>query len=567
MRNWLVVLALAALLGGCAARHSVAPAIPQTVSSPSSELSSATVSITIPQGPQLNGAARRAEYISTATNSMSLGPQGEVPVVMPLTTTTPGCRTLSGARICTLRVSLPTGTYAMRVALYGTPDGTGPPLASVTTMQTITPYVTNTLDFTLNAVVALVNVLVLPDGSFTSGVPGTRTVNVGVFDAAGGVIVVGSDALVDKTGSPVTIVLTNTDTSGSTVVAPTAVGATASQLSYNGGPANGGNVVATARDASGNVVASNQAAFSVSSSRPICTSGRRTASAQCLAGPFLSFPLHCGSRLVNGACPDHPYSGPYTVLSMNSVLDHSMIPNPNITDGAGNYLYEVGICETGSYPHCTGGGDGRIIAFNGEDVHGTPDTDRRCIGGTLYLIPDIPLTSALPMVNSSGCGPSHASYDDHPGYDYYAATGSEVFAAGSGRIVNNPSMCVSTNVIGGCAAKGYVGIDHGNGYITQYGHLSSIESYVQPGKPISEGTRIGLSGWTGLSGSASAHLHFEVLAQIPNPPHPADPYSEYNWAVVDPYGWVGGMVDTRCANGDPLYSCTVYKIASQKLWK
>lgn len=52
----------------------------------------------------------------------------------------------------------------------------------------------------------------------------------------------------------------------------------------------------------------------------------------------------------------------------------------------------------------------------------------------------------------------------------------------------------------------HVMIDHGNGFVTLYGHLSSI--YVNPGQSIGRGQAIGRMGSTGRS--SGVHLHFEI---------------------------------------------------------
>lgn len=49
-------------------------------------------------------------------------------------------------------------------------------------------------------------------------------------------------------------------------------------------------------------------------------------------------------------------------------------------------------------------------------------------------------------------------------------------------------------------------IDHGNGYQTQYSHLSKIN--VRRGQQVRRGDIIALSGDTGLS--LAPHLHYEV---------------------------------------------------------
>lgn len=52
----------------------------------------------------------------------------------------------------------------------------------------------------------------------------------------------------------------------------------------------------------------------------------------------------------------------------------------------------------------------------------------------------------------------------------------------------------------------HVRIDHGNGYETVYGHMSSV--YVSYGQQVSRGTAIGLMGSTGRS--TGPHVHFMV---------------------------------------------------------
>ncbi|MCE9644619.1 MAG: peptidoglycan DD-metalloendopeptidase family protein [Chloroflexi bacterium] len=96
-------------------------------------------------------------------------------------------------------------------------------------------------------------------------------------------------------------------------------------------------------------------------------------------------------------------------------------------------------------------------------------------------------------LSGNGYGPGHL------GIDITAPEGSNVYAAGSG---------VVTMAQGGYN-YGYgnvVQIDHGNGYVTVYAHLSQIN--VSPCQSVGQGTLIGYSGNTG--NSFGAHLHFEI---------------------------------------------------------
>ena len=81
-------------------------------------------------------------------------------------------------------------------------------------------------------------------------------------------------------------------------------------------------------------------------------------------------------------------------------------------------------------------------------------------------------------------------------------------------IANNaapPVLASDTGTVtfAGCVAYGYgchIVVDHGNGYETLYGHLSSIG--VSPGQAVSQGQQIGNMGSTGRS--TGTHLHFEI---------------------------------------------------------
>jgi LysM repeat protein len=89
----------------------------------------------------------------------------------------------------------------------------------------------------------------------------------------------------------------------------------------------------------------------------------------------------------------------------------------------------------------------------------------------------------------------------HLGIDIAAGEGANIYAADSGVVV-----------FSGWSTGGYgntIIIDHGNGYQSLYGHLSSTAARC--GQSVSQGATIGYSGSTG--NSTGAHLHFEVRYQ------------------------------------------------------
>jgi murein DD-endopeptidase MepM/ murein hydrolase activator NlpD len=87
----------------------------------------------------------------------------------------------------------------------------------------------------------------------------------------------------------------------------------------------------------------------------------------------------------------------------------------------------------------------------------------------------------------------------HPGLDIAAVTGTPIVAAFDGTVVE-----AEFDQIKGYG--NYVKLDHGNGMITLYGHMSQIGAKV--GDHVTAGTVIGLVGSTGFS--TGPHLHWEV---------------------------------------------------------
>ena len=102
---------------------------------------------------------------------------------------------------------------------------------------------------------------------------------------------------------------------------------------------------------------------------------------------------------------------------------------------------------------------------------------------------------------SSGFGyradPFTGGADFHPGLDFKGPLGAPIYAAARGTV----------SFVGQRSGYGnVVEIDHGNGLVTRYAHMSGFRT--TQGKPVLPGEQIGLIGSTGRS--TGPHLHFEV---------------------------------------------------------
>ena len=126
------------------------------------------------------------------------------------------------------------------------------------------------------------------------------------------------------------------------------------------------------------------------------------------------------------------------------------------------------------------------------------------------------------MTDADTSGQDWLYYDGHDGIDYglyyenVAASADGVVTFAGWDKPGSPKFGYGQNVY----------IDHGNGILTRYAHLSQIQ--VAVGQHVSRGQVIGISGNTGSS--TGEHLHWGV-------------YKKQGLVPIDPYGWSGDFPD------------------------
>ncbi len=94
----------------------------------------------------------------------------------------------------------------------------------------------------------------------------------------------------------------------------------------------------------------------------------------------------------------------------------------------------------------------------------------------------------------------------HHGQDFSTPYGTEVYATGSGRVIEAGWK----GGLGNCIV-----IDHGYGYQSTYGHLSNIK--VSVGLNVKRGDLIGLTGSSGTSTGPHLHYQIDLFGQHKNP--------------------------------------------------
>ncbi len=120
------------------------------------------------------------------------------------------------------------------------------------------------------------------------------------------------------------------------------------------------------------------------------------------------------------------------------------------------------------------------------------------------------------------CTPGVSCYDGHNGYDLHMRF-EPVLSSASGTVIR-AGWYNALNHSDGFGL--WVAIDHGNGFVNVYGHLSALT--VDNGEHVGTQWQLGTSGTSGSS--TGPHLHFGT-------------YYYPSWQVTDPFGWQGSYAD------------------------
>jgi murein DD-endopeptidase MepM/ murein hydrolase activator NlpD len=130
-----------------------------------------------------------------------------------------------------------------------------------------------------------------------------------------------------------------------------------------------------------------------------------------------------------------------------------------------------------------------------------------------YSLSDLPPKSKAgfsrpilnPYIVTQGYGKTNFSYNYkgglHNGIDFVAKGDKSILAAAGGKVI--------TGNMGYYGYGRWVAVDHENGLVTIYGHMSSV--VVKNGDEVKRGDKIGVMGTTGFS--TGPHLHFSIFVK------------------------------------------------------
>jgi streptogramin lyase len=218
------MLALAMLCSGCGG--SGGGTVPAKTSAQTPATAMVAFKIVLPTAAS-NAQRRLPRYVSASTKSAAItvapgGGGAGAPVIVNCTS------------VCTGQIAAPIGSDVFTVTLYDALNATGNLLSTGTLTQTIVMNQANSVNVTLDGVVASLTVGLNP-GAVTAGTSAIVAVTVNALDADGNTIV-GPGGYANASGAPLTINLADSDSSGTTHLSQSSLSAPTAgiTLSYNG---------------------------------------------------------------------------------------------------------------------------------------------------------------------------------------------------------------------------------------------------------------------------------------------------------------------------------------------
>ena len=229
--------------------------------------------------------------------------------------------------------------------------------------------------------------------------------------------------------------------------------------------------------------------------------------------------------------------GPYTPHLITTVLDHDV--DYDLTQSLPFNQFTL----HGPYGYSDG-----VLSFTGE-LFGTtasyPPAQDACYPKSINTHQPSAWEPLLQSMYKGTSVPQNClvnvalNYDNHPGYDYAIPQNTAVHPAYDGSIIFTKCIRTFTNNTGsgGCESYGAVAVDHLNGFVTQYLHMSPV-NYGMANNGFNQvvDTTYVLGNVSNV-GVSSYHLHFEVLQRKAVAVDPTNYYARANYMIVDPYGY------------------------------
>jgi uncharacterized protein YegP (UPF0339 family) len=236
---------------GCGGGARILP--PTAHGAPTGQQANVSVVIRVPSATAPSQRLRRPKFVSPSTASVVLALNGTQVGVIDTTPQSPQCVAnggSTGGSLCTGNFAIAAGTYSYALSAFDKTNGNGTRLASANGQFVVVPNQANVLHAVLNGVVQALSVS-LNSSTVQQGVPSTVVVNVTAYDPDNNVII--SDSYADSNGNPVSISLTDSDTSGATQLSQTTLSGAPSPitLAYNGAIIASQTIAATAPNVTG----------------------------------------------------------------------------------------------------------------------------------------------------------------------------------------------------------------------------------------------------------------------------------------------------------------------------